>query len=311
MPRKPRIHFPGALYHVILRGNAGQPIFLNDRGREHFYDLIGQGVERFAYRIHAFCLMTNHVHLLVQVGEVPLSRIIHNLTLRYTAWLNRRHNRIGHLFHGRYKALLVDADKYLLELVRYIHLNPVRAAMTKLPDEYRWSGHRALAGRESLLWLTTDWVLSCFGSKVSSARKRYMAFVSDAVTSETRKEYGQGTHEGRILGDDDFAEDVIRLAEGKTCDAVSLDDVLSAVCRHHGISMAEIAAPGKARGPSEARAAAALLVREIPYLSLTALATRVGREVSALSRAARLHAVKTKNDTSFSTLVSELTGNQG
>ena len=90
---------PGALYHVILRGNAGYPLFLDDRGREHFYDLVGQGVERFGHRLHAFCLMTNHVHLLIQVGEIPLTRVIHNLTLRYTAWLNRRHNRIGHLFH--------------------------------------------------------------------------------------------------------------------------------------------------------------------------------------------------------------------
>lgn len=240
MPRKPRIHFPGALYHVILRGNAGYPIFLNDRGREHFYDLIGQGVERFGHRIHAFCLMTNHVHLLVQVGEVPLSRIIHNLTLRYTAWLNRRHNRIGHLFHGRYKALLVDADNYLLELVRYIHLNPVRAAMTELPDEYRWTGHRALAGSESLPWLTTDWVLSYFGRNVGSARKRYMAFVNEALRAGTRKEFGEGTHEGRILGDDDFAEEVIRTAEGKTCDAVTLDEALSAICRHYGISVDEM-----------------------------------------------------------------------
>ena len=99
MPRKHRIHYPGALYHVILRGNAGYPLFLDDSGREHFYDLVGQGVERFGHRLHAFCLMTNHVHLLIQVGEIPLTRVIHNLTLRYTAWLNRRHNRIGHLFH--------------------------------------------------------------------------------------------------------------------------------------------------------------------------------------------------------------------
>lgn len=147
MPRKPRIHFPGALYHVILRGNAGHPIFLDDRGRQHFYELIGEGVDRFGHRIHGFCLMTNHVHLLVQVGEIPLSRIIHNLTLRYTAWLNSRHSRIGHLFHGRYKALLVDAENYLLELVRYIHLNPVRAGMAKLADEYRWTGNRAIRRR--------------------------------------------------------------------------------------------------------------------------------------------------------------------
>jgi len=299
MPRKPRIHFPGALYHVILRGNAGQPLFLDDRGREHFYDLIQQGVERFGYRIHAFCLMTNHVHLLVQVAEVPLSRVIHNLTLRYTAWLNRRHGRIGHLFHGRYKALLVDADTYLLELVRYIHLNPVRAKITELPEEYRWTGHRAIAGRESLPWLTTDWVLSQFGRDLGSARKCYAAFVNEAIRGGTRKEFGQGTHEGRILGDDDFAEYVTRSAEGKIGNSVTLDDVLSAVCRHYGISEAEMAAPGKARCASEARAAAALLVREISELSLTALAERLGREVSGLSRAARLHAAKARDDSSI------------
>ena len=290
MPRKPRIHYPSALYHVILRGNAGLPIFLNDRGRHHFCELIGEGVERFGHRIHGFCLMTNHVHLLVQVGEIPLSRIIHNLTLRYTAWLNRRHSRIGHLFHGRYKALLVDADSYLLELVRYIHLNPVRAGMAKCVDEYRWTGHRALVGRDSQPWMTTDWVLAQFGSTTVVARKRYEAFVQEAIGEEERKEFQQGTHEGRIIGDDAFAEEAIRSAEGKSRCTVTLDDVLSAVCHHYGVTENEMAAAGKIRRLSEARAAAAFLVRELPGLSLVSLATRLGREVSALSRAAQLRA---------------------
>jgi REP element-mobilizing transposase RayT len=310
MPRKPRIHFPGALYHVILRGNAGHPIFLNDRGRDHFYELIGEGVERFGYRIHGFCLMTNHVHLLVQVGEIPLSRIIHNLTLRYTAWLNRRHARIGHLFHGRYKALLVDAENYLLELVRYIHLNPVRAGMARRADEYRWTGHRALAGQESLPWMTTDWVLSQFASSVSIARNRYEAFVQEAGGDGERKEFRQGTYEGRIIGDDVFAEEAIRSAEEKCRCSVTIDDIVSAVCRHYGVSEAEMAAPGKIRRLSEARATAALLVRELPGLSLTALATRLGREVSALSRAARLRA-KAADDPSMASLFSAIAVNDG
>jgi putative transposase len=295
MPRKSRIHFPGALYHVILRGNAGTAVFIDDKGRHHFYDLIQQGIERFGYRIHAFCLMTNHVHLLIQVGAVPLSRIIHNLSLRYTVWLNRRHGRIGHLFHGRYKGILVDADNYLVELVRYIHLNPVRAAMVKLPEEYVWSGHRALTGEDQIPWLTTDHVLSQLGTNIVTARRRYQNFVYEALQEGQRKEFGQGTHEGRILGDDTFAEEALRSTCGEAAPP-TIDHVLSEVCNHYGITEVEMAMAAKLRRPSEARAVAALLVREIPGLSLTALGVRMRREVSALSRAARVLADKVRTD---------------
>ena len=138
MPRKPRIHFPGALYHVILRGNAGEPVFFDDADRYRFYLLLQEGIERFGYRVHAFCCMTNHIHMALQVGSVSLSRIMQNLALRYTSGINRKYRRTGHLFQGRYKAILLDADSYLLELVRYIHLNPVRARLVKHPDNYSW-----------------------------------------------------------------------------------------------------------------------------------------------------------------------------
>ena len=122
-----------------------------------FYFLVQKSVEHFAYRIHAFCLMSNHVHLAIQVGNVSLSRILQNLSFRYTRWVNWRQNRMGHLFQGRYKAVLVDADTYLKELTRYIHLNPVRAGIVKDPEAYPWSGHRAYLELEVIPWLTTDW----------------------------------------------------------------------------------------------------------------------------------------------------------
>jgi REP element-mobilizing transposase RayT len=125
MARKPRVYYPAALYHVILRGNGGQEIFFGKEDRFRFYLLLQEGIERYGHQVHAFCLMTNHVHLAIQVGEVGLPRIIQNLAFRYTRWVNWRQNRTGHLFQGRYKAVLVDADSYLLELSRYIHLNPV------------------------------------------------------------------------------------------------------------------------------------------------------------------------------------------
>ena len=150
MARKPRLHLPGGLYHVMLRGNGGQAIFFSDADRYHLYLLLQEGVERFGHRIHGFCAMTNHLHLAVQVAKAPLSKIMQNLSFRYTRWINQRQRRVGHLFQGRYKAILVDADSYLLELVRYIHLNPVRTGLVKDPLDYPWSGHRAYLGSGGL-----------------------------------------------------------------------------------------------------------------------------------------------------------------
>ncbi|MCK5231162.1 MAG: transposase, partial [Desulfobulbaceae bacterium] len=134
MARKPRIHYPGAVYHVILRGNGGQDIFYSQEDRYRLYLLLQEGIERFGHRIHAFCLMTNHLHIVVQVGDIALSKIFQNVSFRYTRYINKKQNRIGHLFQGRYKALLIDPDSYLLELVRYIHNNPLRTGMVLSPE---------------------------------------------------------------------------------------------------------------------------------------------------------------------------------
>ena len=131
MARKPRIHLPGGVYHVMLRGNGGQAISSGDEDYAYLYRLFDEGTQRFGYRVHAFCCMPNHLHLAVQVGEIPLSRALQNVAFRYTRWINRRTQRIGHLFQGRYKALLVEKDAYLVELSRYIHLNPVRVGEVK------------------------------------------------------------------------------------------------------------------------------------------------------------------------------------
>jgi len=287
MPRKPRIHIPGCFYHVIVRGNAGDPLFLDDTHRHYFFKLLQDGSVRFQYRIHAFCLMTNHVHLLLQVADIPLSRLMQNLMLRYSTWFNKKRRRIGHLFQGRYKAILIDADAYLLELVRYIHLNPVRANMVKLPDEYQWTGHRSLLGKEVLPWQCTDYVLSLFASDSMKASEKYSNFVYDGLSEGARPEFGLGTHEGRLLGDDSFADEALLQAEEKPASRVTLDAVISEVCRQFEITEAELSATGKARPASEARAVAAFITREIPHLSLTELAKKLDREVSAVSQAAR------------------------
>ena len=143
MARKPRLHVPGGLYHVILRGNARQDVFFVSGDRHFFYQLLAEGVTRFGYRVHAFCLMTNHLHLALQAGDEGLSAGMQNLSFRYTRYLNARLGRVGHVFQGRFKAFLVDQDRYGLALIRYLHLNPVRASMVRQPGAYRWSSHRA------------------------------------------------------------------------------------------------------------------------------------------------------------------------
>ena len=197
MARKPRLHVPGGFTHVMLRGNGGADIFFAEADRRRFLDLIAEGVERFGHRLHGYCLMTNHVHLVVQAGEAPLSRAMQNLAFRYTRQVNARKKRIGHLFQGRYKALLVDAESYLLELVRYVHLNPVRAGLVADPADWPWSGQRAYLGREDLPWLTTDWVLAQFGRRRAGARAGYRAFVAAGLGEGSRR---SSTWAGTIRG---------------------------------------------------------------------------------------------------------------
>lgn len=286
MARKPRLHYAGALFHVMVRGNSGQDIFADDEDRSRFYLFLQEGVEKFGHRIHAFCLMRNHVHLAIQVGEKPLSRIMQHLCFRYTQWVNSRQKKVGHLFQGRYKAILVDADAYLAELVRYIHLNPVRAKLVKDPGKYFWSGHRAYIGQETLPWLTTDWVLSQFGRRLKSARARYDEFVQYGRKEGRRQEFHEGTSGGRILGDDSFVEGVYEKSEQHEEKAESLDEIIERVGKEYGLTEDEMSAPGRQRVRAEARALIAYLVRETSGLSLTELGRRMRRDVSTLSFAA-------------------------
>lgn len=168
--------------------------------------------------------------------------------------------------------------------------------MVKLPAEYPWTGHRSLLGKEVLPWYCTDYVLSLFDSDFTNASKKYCDFVNDGLSEGARPEFGLGTHEGRLLGDDSFADEALLRAEEKSVSRVTLDAVISEVCRQFGITEAELAATGKARPASEARAVAAFLTREISHLSLTELAKKVGREVSAVSQAARRLEKASKED---------------
>ena len=236
----------------MLRGNGGQEIFFDDEDRYHLYLLLQEGISRYGHRIHGFCCMPNHLHFAVQAAEVPLSKIMQNLSFRYTRWINKRQKRIGHLFQGRYKAILVDRDSYLLELVRYIHLNPVRARLVRDPAAYRWSGHRAYLGREDIPWLTTDTVLSQLAHTASAARRRYVAFIEAGKGEGHRPEFHGGAEDTRVLGNDRFVEKVIGIVTDRKTPPMSLARLIKGVCRTCGVKERDLTGPSRERTLSRA-----------------------------------------------------------
>jgi REP element-mobilizing transposase RayT len=180
MARPLRIEYPGAIYHVTCRGNARDKVFLVDPDRELFLEILAECVERFAWRCHAYCQMTNHYHLLIETVEPTLSLGMRQLNGVYTQEFNRRHRRTGHVFQGRFKGILVERDEYLLELARYVVLNPVRAKMARSARDWPWSSYRATAGFEDVPeFLATDWILEQFGPSRVKAQKAYRKLVSE------------------------------------------------------------------------------------------------------------------------------------
>ncbi|WP_341581600.1 transposase [Marinobacter metalliresistant] len=181
MARPLRLEFEGALYNVTSRGNRQEAIYETPDDRESYLDILGSTCERYNWLCHAYCLMGNHYHLLIETPEANLSKGMRQLNGLYTQYFNRAHGRVGHVFQGRYKAILVEKETYLRELARYIVLNPVRAEMVSFPPEWPWSSYRATAGEVPPLdHLTTDWLLSVFGTTRSQAQQAYVDFVSNA-----------------------------------------------------------------------------------------------------------------------------------
>jgi REP element-mobilizing transposase RayT len=216
MARPLRLEFPGALYHVTTRGNARQDIVLDDEDRRRFLDVLAKVVTRFHLLLHAYCLMTNHFHLVVETPEANLSRAMRQLNGVYTQAFNRRHKRVGHVLQGRFKSIVVDRDSYLLELCRYVVLNPVRVRRTRKPDTYPWSSYQATAGlAPAPTCLTVDWLLSQFGHQRSAAQRKYRAFVAEGIGQASPWEQVQGQV---LLGSDRFVERLLPgLREKRPC----------------------------------------------------------------------------------------------
>jgi putative transposase len=212
MARPLRIEYAEAVYHVTSRGNARKSIFRDDKDRGMLINILEEVNDRYHWLCHAYCLMSNHYHLVIETPDGNLSKGMRHLNGVYTMRFNRHHGSVGHVFQGRYKAILVQKESHLLEVCRYVVLNPVRAEVVEVPERWRWSSYRATAGMEKAhACLSTDWVLGQFGSKKRIAEKRYRAFVKDGIGGHR---IWEGVKGQSILGEKEFIDRLIDFVRG-------------------------------------------------------------------------------------------------
>ncbi|MGR3302447.1 MAG: transposase [Candidatus Scalindua sp.] len=210
MARPARIEYEGAFYHVMNRGNRKEAIFIDNKDRAKFYEIIGNIEKRYKMIIYSFVLMSNHYHILIETPYGNLSRAIQRLNGDYALYFAKRHKKPGHLFQGRFKAMLVEKETYLFELSRYIHLNPVRAGMVKSPEKYKWSSLYEVLKKgkvELPFTLYWDWLLESFGKRKYTAARRYLEFVREGI--EDTKNPGFEASGGWILGKETWVKKII------------------------------------------------------------------------------------------------------
>ena len=319
MPRQARIDAPGALQHIIVRGIERKPIFFDDQDRDNFIARLTVILPESSAHCYAWALVPNHFHLLLRSGDVPISTVMRRLLTGYAVSFNHRHRRHGQLFQNRYKSILCQQDPYLLELVRYIHLNPLRSGVVpnyKELGKYPYSGHAAVLGRYSHLFQDVGYVLDLFGGSVSVARKKYSTYVQKGMAVGRRPELTGGglirsaggwsavkglrrtnarlKGDERILGDHEFVDAVLEAAEEKlerkyqlAARGYDFEKVLQRVAAVFDIEAAQVLSAGKHPPTVKARSVLCFwAVRELG-MNGTDVAAKLGCSQSSVSKSAK------------------------
>ncbi len=285
MPRRLRTHVPGGFCHVTLRGNHRQPIFACDHDRDVLDSMVSDILSRLDTSIHAYCWMTNHLHLVVQVGNEPLSRMMQRLATRYARYFQKGIGTTGHLFERRYHAVLVRADEQLLAAVRYVHLNPVRAGLTADPSRYRWSGHRGYVGLGGPAWLRTGVVLNLLDIDPVRARSAYAGLFTDSSPASEGGEAGSWTSD-LLSAKTEAHTGWSTSASGRSASiGEPLDELIARICAEHGVTEADLRSRSRARRFADVRAQIAMECRISGSGTLSVLARRFDRHVASLSKA--------------------------
>jgi len=290
MPRKPRIEYAGAFYHVITRGNQKQKIFKDIADHEKYLGIIASYKPRHHFHLYAYVLMNNHLHLLIETEDVPLSKTLQGINQSYTMHFNRKYRTVGHLFQGRYKAILCDRERYLLALLKYIHYNPVRAKIAERPASYKWSSDLAYRSRikpDDLI--DTETVLRLFSENRSRARQKYEEFMDDGITVKKQDVYA--TVDQRLLGDDQFVDRVAAeygnpVKKERRKREYELPRLAKAVARAGGITAEDLRGSGRLREIVQGRATFVALAKSYGYRG-TEIAMYLRKDPTAVTQYAR------------------------
>lgn len=280
MARPLRIEYSGAVYHVTARGNARMAIFLDDADRRRFLALFEEVVARFKWDCHAYCLMEDHYHLLVETSTGNLSAGMRQINGVFTQYFNRRHERVGHLFQGRFKAILVERESYLLALCRHVVLNPVRTHVADRPEDYTWSSYRATAGMaETPRLLTTAWVLNQFGHDQAKAQQQYRDFVAEGLAG---RPIWEDLKSQCVLGSPEFLAEIRPALRGK----VPVREIPRFQRMLFRPSLTELLAPERYSGKEERNSLMKRASLEYGY-SFSEIGNYVGLHYATVSRIVR------------------------
>jgi REP element-mobilizing transposase RayT len=280
MARHLRIQFCGALYHVISRGNEKRDIFRDNRDRSHYLEILSRYKDELEFNLYCYVLMPNHTHLLIETPLGNIAKIMLCVNTSYVTYFNKRHNRVGHLFQGRYKSIIVDKENYLLQLIRYIHLNPLRAGIVERLEDYRWSSHRQyLIGLDKTGLIRVDSVLPHFGKSLTQSIREYKDFMSSRPG-----DHDVDIKDGIFIGEDEFVEDMVKKmklnrsetpSKRREKGGVSLSRIVTTLSREGHLPTAEIRF-SKRRNVKEVRDMAIWLARKLSGKTLRELGEYFG-----------------------------------
>jgi len=271
LARKPRLEYPGALYHVMCRGNNGE-YFMTEVEKPIYMGLIKKYKERYDFKLYAYCIMDNHVHLLVETGETPLSKIIQGIQQSFTQQYNQRYNRTGHVFQQRYKALLCDKDRYLLQVIKYIHYNPIEAGVSK-GLEYLWSSHGSyLIGQNDSL-VDVNFVLGILSENRAAAHKQYRAFMN--IKPEKNELY--------IYEPDTEGDNKIKITT-RSAIRIDIDTIIDVVCKEAGVTREEVTRRTKIQKYSDVRKAIVKISEDYGSFANVELAEKLNIPPSMVSK---------------------------
>lgn len=298
MPRPSRIHYFSAISHVMIRGNYKQNIFFENIDREFFLSLLERTTTHYDCKIHLFCLMDNHVHFVIEVGQIPLSKIMQSIMTTYSMYLNRKQNKSGHLFQGRYKSLLIQNENYLAELCFYIHMNPITAGITDILDKYPWSSHHHYSKNKFFSWITSDLVEEAIRKLFHNEQNAYLKFMTSHHMSEKISNINFDTN--GILTINNKINKKINTRNDLSLSHLSIDEIKETVCKELNIEKDLIASTSQKKEVVFARCMIAYFAHYYGKYFLKEIAYSMARCSDTISRTMHKQLIQAKTNPDMS-----------